>query len=109
MTTPILDIEDLNISFFTRAGEIPALMDFACTIMPEERVGLVGQSGCGKSTVALAVMRYLGRNGRITKGRIRFKGRDMAEMSPKELRRRRGGDIAMIYPEPMASLTPAMT
>ena len=109
MTTPILEIEDLNISFFTRAGEIPAVMDFSCTIMPGEAMGLVGESGCGKSTVALAVMRYLGENGRITKGRIRFKGRDMAEMSPKELRRLRGADIAMIYQEPMASLNPAMT
>ena len=109
MTTPILEIEDLNISFFTRAGEIPAVMDFSCTIMPGEAMGLVGESGCGKSTVALAVMRYLGGNGRITKGRIRFKGRDMAEMSPKELRRLRGADIAMIYQEPMASLNPAMT
>jgi peptide/nickel transport system ATP-binding protein len=108
MTTPILEIEDLNISFFTRAGEIPAVMDFSCAIMPGEAMGLVGESGCGKSTVALAVMRYLGGNGRITKGRIRFKGRDMAEMSPKELRRLRGADIAMIYQEPMASLNPAM-
>jgi peptide/nickel transport system ATP-binding protein len=109
MTTPILEIEDLNISFFTRAGEIPAVMDFSCAIMPGEAMGLVGESGCGKSTVALAVMRYLGQNGRITKGRIRFKGRDMAELSPKELRRLRGADIAMIYQEPMASLNPAMT
>ncbi|HEX6101801.1 MAG TPA: ABC transporter ATP-binding protein, partial [Alphaproteobacteria bacterium] len=109
MTTPILEIEDLNISFFTRAGEIPAVMDFSCTIMPGEAMGLVGESGCGKSTVALAVMRYLGGNGRITTGRIRFKGRDMAELSPKELRRLRGADIAMIYQEPMASLNPAMT
>ena len=109
MTTPILEIEDLNISFSTRAGEIPAVMDFSCTIMPGEAMGLVGESGCGKSTVALAVMRYLGQNGRITKGRIRFKGRDMAELSPKELRRLRGADIAMIYQEPMASLNPAMT
>ena len=107
--TPILEIEDLNISFFTRAGEIPAVMDFSCTIMPGEAMGLVGESGCGKSTVALGIMRYLGQNGRITKGSIRFKGRDMAEMSAKELRRLRGADIAMIYQEPMASLNPAMT
>ncbi len=59
-TTPILEIENLSISFFTRAGEIPAVMDFSCTIMPGEAMGLVGESGCGKSTVALGVMRYLG-------------------------------------------------
>lgn len=105
---PILEIEDLNISFFTRAGEIPAVMDFSCTVMPGEAMGLVGESGCGKSTVALGVMRYLGKNGKIVGGSIKFKGRDMAEMSDEELRDLRGSEIAMIYQEPMASLNPAM-
>jgi peptide/nickel transport system ATP-binding protein len=109
MSMPILEIENLSISFFTSGGEIPAVMDFSCSIMPGEAMGLVGESGCGKSTVALAVMRHLGANGRITQGRIRFKGRDMAELSAKELRSLRGADIAMIYQEPMASLNPAMT
>ena len=54
---PILEIEDLNISFFVRAGEIPAVMDFSCKVMPGETMGLVGESGCGKSTVALGIMR----------------------------------------------------
>ena len=106
--TPILEIENLSISFFTRAGEIPAVMDFSCTIMPGEAVGLVGESGCGKSTVALGVMGYLGQIGRITKGAIRFRGRHMAAMSARELRGLRGAEIAMIYQEPMASLNPAM-
>ncbi len=106
--TPILEIEDLNISFFTKAGEIPAVMDFSCRVFPGEAMGLVGESGCGKSTVALGVMRYLGKNGKITKGTIKFKGRDMAEMSDEELRDIRGSKIAMIYQEPMASLNPAM-
>jgi len=106
--TPILEIENLSISFFTRAGEIPAVMDFSCAIMPGETVGLVGESGCGKSTVALGVMGYLGQIGRITKGAIRFRGRDMAAMSARELRGLRGAEIAMIYQEPMASLNPAM-
>jgi peptide/nickel transport system ATP-binding protein len=107
--TPILEIENLSISFFTSKGEIPAVMDFSCRIMPGEAMGLVGESGCGKSTVALAVMRYLGQSGRITKGAIRFKGRDMATLSQRELRDLRGSEIAMIYQEPMASLNPAMT
>nr|WP_235829846.1 ABC transporter ATP-binding protein [Frigidibacter oleivorans] len=106
--TPILEIENLSISFFTRTREIPAVMDFSCTVMPGEAMGLVGESGCGKSTVALAVMRDLGRNGRITGGSIRFKGRDLAELGPRELRAIRGKEIAMIYQEPMASLNPAM-
>jgi peptide/nickel transport system ATP-binding protein len=105
---PILEIENLSISFFTRLREIPAVMDFSCTVMAGEAMGLVGESGCGKSTVALAVMRYLGKNGRITGGTIRFKGRDLTHMEDEELRKIRGSEIAMIYQEPMASLNPAM-
>ncbi|WP_424976140.1 dipeptide ABC transporter ATP-binding protein [Dinoroseobacter sp. S124A] len=105
---PILEIENLSISFFTRLREIPAVMDFSCTVMPGEAMGLVGESGCGKSTVALGVMQDLGVNGRIVGGMIKFKGRDLNTMSPEELRRIRGKEIAMIYQEPMASLNPAM-
>ncbi len=105
---PILEIEKLSISFFTRLREIPAVMDFSVTVQPGEAVGLVGESGCGKSTVALGIMQDMGRNGRITGGTVKFKGRDMATLSPDELRAIRGNEIAMIYQEPMASLNPAM-
>jgi len=105
---PILEIKNLSISFFTRLREIPAVMDFSCTVMAGEAMGLVGESGCGKSTVALAVMRDLGVNGRIVDGTITFKGRDLTTMSQEELRHLRGSEIAMIYQEPMASLNPAM-
>lgn len=105
---PILEIDNLNISFFVRAGEIPAVMDFSCKIMPGETMGLVGESGCGKSTVALGIMRDMGNRGKIVGGSIKFRGRDMGEMSDAELRDIRGSKIAMIYQEPMASLNPAM-
>ncbi len=105
---PILEIEDLSISFFTRLREIPAVMDFSVVVQPGEAVGLVGESGCGKSTVALGVMQDLGVNGRIVGGTIKFKGRDLAKISYEELRDIRGNEIAMIYQEPMASLNPAM-
>ena len=105
---PILEIDNLSISFFTRAGEIPAVMDFSTTVMPGEAVGLVGESGCGKSTVALGVMQDLGVNGKIVSGTVKFKGRDLASFSSNELRALRGSEIAMIYQEPMASLNPAM-
>jgi len=105
---PILEIENLSISFFTRKGEIPAVMDFSCTVLPGEAMGIVGESGCGKSTVSLGIMRDLSNVGAIVGGRIRFKGRDMGEMSEAELRAIRGNEIAMIYQEPMASLNPAM-
>ncbi|MDW3184070.1 ABC transporter ATP-binding protein [Roseobacter sp.] len=105
---PILEIDKLSISFFTRLREIPAVMDFSVKVRPGEAVGLVGESGCGKSTVALGVMQDLGKNGRVVGGSIKFKGRDLAEMSAEELRDIRGSEIAMIYQEPMASLNPAM-
>ncbi|MFT6674097.1 MAG: peptide/nickel transport system ATP-binding protein [Sulfitobacter sp.] len=105
---PILEIDKLSISFFTRLREIPAVMDFSATVRPGEALGLVGESGCGKSTVALGVMQDLGKNGRIVGGSIKFKGRDLGEMSDAELRDIRGSEIAMIYQEPMASLNPAM-
>ena len=105
---PILDIQNLSISFFTRLREIPAVMDFSCTVMAGEAMGLVGESGCGKSTVALAVMRDLGKNGKIVAGSIKFKGRELVTMGDEELRHIRGSEIAMIYQEPMASLNPAM-
>ncbi len=105
---PILEIDNLSISFFTRLREIPAVMDFSCKVMAGEAMGLVGESGCGKSTVALAVMRDLGKNGRIVGGTIKFKGRDLTTMGDEELRHIRGSQIAMIYQEPMASLNPAM-
>ncbi len=105
---PILEIDRLGISFFVRAGEIPAVMDFSCKVMPGQAMGLVGESGCGKSTVALAIMRDLPGVGRITSGAIRFEGRDMATLTGAELRAIRGSKIAMVYQEPMASLNPTM-
>jgi ABC-type dipeptide/oligopeptide/nickel transport system permease subunit len=108
MAEPILEIDRLGISFFTRAGEIAAVMDFSCKVMPCEAMGLVGESGCGKSTVALAVMRDLPGVGKITGGAIRFEGCDMATLSGAELRAIRGSKIAMVYQEPMASLNPTM-
>ena len=105
---PILEIENLSISFFTRLREIPAVMDFSVAVQPGEAVGLVGESGCGKSTVALGVMQDLGVNGKVVDGSIKFKGQDLAKLSPEVLIDIRGNEIAMIYQEPMASLNPAM-
>lgn len=106
--TPILECRDLCISYWTRAGEIPAVIDFNLTVMRGEAVGLVGESGCGKSTVALAIMRHMGKNGAITGGSIKFMGQDITGLSANALRRIRGSQIAMVYQEPMASLNPSM-
>ncbi len=106
--TPVLECRNLSISYYVRAGEIPAVIDFNLKLMPGEAHGIVGESGCGKSTVALAIMNYMGKNGGITGGEILFEGRDMRTMSAEELRQIRGSKISMVYQEPMASLNPAM-
>ena len=105
---PILECKDLCISYYTRAGEIPAVVDFNLTVQPGEAIGIVGESGCGKSTVALAIMQYMGNNGGVKSGEIKFKGRDLTQMSEAELRNLRGSAISMVYQEPMASLNPSM-
>lgn len=105
---PVLECRKLSISYFVRAGEIPAVVDFNLKLMPGEAHGIVGESGCGKSTVALAVMNYMGKNGGIVGGEILFQGRDMRTMTQEELRQIRGSKIAMVYQEPMASLNPSM-
>ena len=81
MVTPVLECKNVSISYYTRAGEVPAVYDFNLTVNPGEAVGIVGESGCGKSTVALAIMQYMGKNGAITGGEILFMGRDMRTMS----------------------------
>ena len=83
------DKQSFNI-LFTRLREIPAVMDFSCVVQPGEAMGLVGESGCGKSTVALGVMQDLGVNGRIVGGSIKFKGTDLGTLNEGELRQIRG-------------------
>src|SRR4026209_1397843 len=106
--TPVLECKDVSISYYTRAGAVPAVYDFNLAVNPGEAVGIVGESGCGKSTVALAIMQYMGSNGKIVSGEILFEGRDMRTMNEEELRQIRGSRIAMVYQEPMASLNPSM-
>jgi ABC-type glutathione transport system ATPase component len=108
-TLPTLELKDVSISYFTRAGATEAARKVSLTIMPGESLGLVGESGCGKSTVAFGVMRYLGRAGRLVSGQILFEGRDLYAMSEREIRDLRGDRMAMVYQEPMSSLNPVMT
>jgi ABC-type glutathione transport system ATPase component len=106
---PILEFRDVGISYFTRAGETKAARHVDLTIDRGESLGLVGESGCGKSTIAYAAMRYLGRAGRLVSGQILFEGRDLYAMSEADIRQLRGGRMAMVYQEPMSSLNPVMT
>jgi peptide/nickel transport system ATP-binding protein len=105
---PVLELENARISYFTRAGEINVVPGVSFKLEQGEALGLVGESGCGKSTVAFAVMNYLSGVGRLTGGRILFEGRDMSRMSPEDLRKIRGGRMAMVYQDPMSSLNPVM-
>ena len=105
----LLEFHDVRISYVLRAGELNVVPGLSFTLGRGEALGLVGESGCGKSTVALAIMRYLGPAGRIVGGRILFEGRDLATLGDADLCRIRGRRVAMIYQDPMASLNPVMT
>src|SRR5215510_10692631 len=109
MTPQLLTIEGLHVSYSTPEGAVPAVVDVSLALQQGECVGLVGESGCGKTTVALAIMRYLDANGRIMGGRILFKGRDLLRLSPRMLRQVRGAEIAMVYQEPTTALNPSLT
>ncbi len=105
---PVLELDRARISYFTRAGEINVVPEISFRLQQGEALGLVGESGCGKSTVAFAIMNYLGGTGRLTGGRVLFEGRDMAKLAPAELRGLRGGRMAMVYQDPMSSLNPVI-
>ncbi len=106
---PLLAVEGLSITYRSRAGPVPAVREVSFTLEKGEGLGLVGESGCGKSTLAYAVMNYLGRSGRISGGSVRFKGRELAALPAEELRLLRGGEMAMVYQDPMSCLNPVMT
>jgi peptide/nickel transport system ATP-binding protein len=105
---PLLELDRVAISYFVRAGEVPAVTDVSLALRKGEALGLVGESGCGKSTLGLAILRYLGGRGRIVSGAVRFKGRDLAPLSEDEMRALRGGGIGMVYQEAMSALNPGM-
>ncbi len=105
---PVLDVQHLNVSYRGRQGVARAVRDLSFTIHEGETFGLVGESGCGKSTVALSVMRYLPKQAEVT-GAVLFQGRDLMEVPPAELRHLRGNRIAMVYQDPQASLNPVLT
>src|SRR5262245_30986054 len=103
---PLLAVESLSVAM----GATPVLEDVSFSIAPGETLGLVGESGCGKSVTALSIMRLLPNPpGRITAGRILFDGADMTALDIAALRRIRGDRIGMIFQEPMTSLNPVYT
>ena len=107
---PALVIDNLHTRFFTRDGVVRAIEGLSLTVQAGEVLGIVGESGCGKSVTALSVMRLIPpRSGRIVQGTVRFEGQDLATLSDAEMRKIRGNQIAMVFQEPMTSLNPVHT
>jgi peptide/nickel transport system ATP-binding protein len=102
---PLLEVDDLHVEFTTADGPVEAVAGVSFTVGPEETVAVVGESGSGKSVTALAVLQLLD-GGRISRGRVRFDGRDLAGLDRRSMRKVRGNDIAMIFQDPMTSLDP---
>ena len=101
---PVLEIEDLCLSYYTRAGEIPAVVDFSATLAPGESIGLVGESGCGKSTTGNMIVKLLN----PTAGKVLFRGRDISSMSNEQDREYKR-NVQIIFQDPSSSLDPRQT
>jgi oligopeptide/dipeptide ABC transporter ATP-binding protein len=107
---PILEIDNLKTYFFTSDGVVPAVDGVSYSLEPGETLGVVGESGCGKSVTALSILRLVASPpGRIVDGEIRFQGANLLELSEPEMERIRGNHISMIFQEPMTSLNPLQT
>src|ERR1700739_4996371 len=104
--SPLLTVKNLKVQFATRNTFATAVDDFSLTIDPGECVGLVGESGCGKTTTGLAIMRLLPGNGHIAGGSVEREGVDLASLSEKKRRTKRRNDVALIPQDPMSSLNP---
>jgi peptide/nickel transport system ATP-binding protein len=104
----VLDVEHLSIAYETRKGDVQAVRDVSFAVREGETVGLVGESGCGKSTIAYGIVNHLGPNGKITDGHIRFQETELVDRSQAELNKIRGNSIAMVFQDPMQALNPSM-
>src|SRR6185436_8995551 len=107
---PLLRVSELRTSFFTSDGEVRAVDGVTFDIADGRTVGLVGESGCGKSVTALSILQLLPKGtGRIIGGEIAFQGMNLAALRDDEMRQIRGNQVSMIFQEPMTSLNPVMT
>jgi oligopeptide/dipeptide ABC transporter ATP-binding protein len=106
---PLLEVKNLRTYFYTQDGVVKAVDGVSLTIGDGKTLGVVGESGCGKSITAMSILGLISRPGRIVSGQIRLDGRDLAKLSSGDLREVRGNDIAIIFQEPMTSLNPVFT
>ncbi len=106
--TPTLQFDHVEVAYTVRGIDRPVLRDVSFSVMPGEAYGLVGESGCGKSTAAYAALRYLPRNGKITGGQINFEGSDLVSQSDEAIRLLRSKAMSMVYQSPIAALNPSL-
>lgn len=106
---PVVEVKNLEVQFATRDGVVSAVQKLSFHAAQEETIGLVGESGCGKSTAALAMMRLIPRPGRITGGSILLGGKDLLTLSEAEMRAMRGSEVAMVFQDALTALDPRMT
>jgi oligopeptide/dipeptide ABC transporter ATP-binding protein len=106
---PVLQVDALTTRFESREGAAVAVDGISCAVGPGETLGVVGESGCGKSVTALSIMRLVQPPGRIVGGRVLLEDRDLLALSETEMRRVRGNAISMIFQDPMTSLNPVLT
>ena len=104
----VLDVENLTIAYETRKGDVEAVRNVSFKVKKGETVGLVGESGCGKSTIAFGIVNFLGPNGKIANGRVQFQGDELVGRSEAELKKLRGNRIAMVFQDPMQALNPSV-
>src|SRR5665809_28004 len=106
---PLLSVRDLAVQFKTRKSTIRAVNGISFDLDAGETLGIVGESGCGKSVSALAMLGILPKAGRVTRGEVLFEDVDLLKLPDSQLRQIRGNDIAMIFQDPMTSLNPVLT
>jgi oligopeptide/dipeptide ABC transporter ATP-binding protein len=110
MSEPVLSVRNLRTSFFVEEGEVKAVDDVSFDVFQGKTLGIVGESGCGKSVTSLSIMRLLAEPpGKVVGGQILYKGRDLLKLGAEEMRKVRGNEISMIFQEPMTSLNPVFT
>ena len=109
MSEKLLSVQDLHTSFFTEAGEVQAVNGVSFDLDPGEILGIVGESGSGKSVTAYSIMQILADTGKITGGRILYKGQDLSAWSEKQMQSFRGKNCSIIFQDPMTSLNPVFT